>query len=128
MKDTVYFAKKLMIEMKKYAFKPDKVRHSLLVDVLEDSFDYDEDFTDNMLAAVGELGEERKAVLLAYLGYCPVCLKCKEAKSLTFEAIAEAMEYDSWEDARAVYKSALEEAALDFIFFYFAGSVFREDE
>lgn len=60
MKDNVYFAKKLMIEMKKYAFKPDKVKHAVLVDVLEDSFEYDEDFADNMIAAVEELNEEWK--------------------------------------------------------------------
>lgn len=128
MKDNVYFAKKLMIEMKKYAFKPDKVKHAVLVDVLEDSFEYDEDFADNMIAAVEELNEEWRAVLLAYLGYCPVCLKCELAKSLTFEAIAQVMAYDSWEEARAIYKAALEEVALDFIYYYFAGFVFREDE
>lgn len=126
MKDNVYFAKKLMIEMKKYAFKPDTVRYSLLVDVLEDSFENDDNFAENMIASVGELNEEWKAVLLAYLGYCPVCLKCKKAKPLSFEEIAQAMEYDSWEEVRKIYKAALEETALDFIYYYFADFVFSK--
>lgn len=127
MRDNEYVAKKLMVEMKKYAFKPDKIKHALLVDILEDSFEYDEDFADNMLAALGGLNEEWKAVLLAYLGCCPVCLKCKQTKSMSFEAIAQAMEYDSLEEVRTIYKAALEEVALDLIYYYFAGYVFQEE-
>lgn len=128
MKDKNYFAKKMMIEMKKYAFKPDKVKHSLLVDVLEESYEFDDNFADNMLAAMQELNEEWKTVLLSYLGFCPVCLKCDMAKSLSFETIANVMKYKSWEEARAVYKSALEEVALDFIYYYFADYVFADNE
>lgn len=128
MKDKSYFAKKMMIEMKKYAFKPDRVKHSMLVDVLEESFEFDENFDDNMIAAVQELNDEWKTVLLSHLGFCPVCLKCDKAKSLSFETIADVMKYDSWVEARAVYKSALEEAALDFIYYYFADFVFAETE
>ena len=47
---------------------------------------------------------------------------------MSFEAIAQVMAYDSWQEARTIYKAALEEVALDFIYYYFAGFVFREDE
>ena len=128
MRDNEYFAKKLMIEMKKYAFKPDRVKHSLLVDILEDAFENEEDFAVHIIMSVQDLKIESKAVLLSYLGFCPRCLRCDKAKSLSFECIAQIMEYESWQEARAVYKEALEEIARDFINYYFVYFAYRDDE